>query len=74
MNDLSPQRLTFTPSDVGSIVKLHNSRQAKIISVIREYGEIYVVCGIDTDNKDVVYFWDVFGQSEIHQETIVEIL
>ena len=74
MNNPSQQRINFTPSYVGSIVRLHNSRQAKIISVIREYGEIYIVCEIDTDNKDVVYFWDSFGQSEDQSETIVEIL
>ncbi len=60
----------FTPKDVGRIAILANSDRVKILTVIREAGQLHSVYGTPLDNTDLIC-WDANGKSEISELNIV---
>ena len=60
----------FTPKDVGRIAILANSQRVKILTVIREAGELHSVYGTYPDRSDL-FCWDANGKSEIPELNIV---
>lgn len=60
----------FTPKDIGKIAILANFQRVKILTVIREAGELHSVYGVSTA-YDQLICWDSKGQSEIPELNIV---
>lgn len=63
----------FTHNDVGKIAVLANHERVKIISVIRESGQLHSVYGVKPEFSDLIV-WDSRGKSEIPELDIVMLL
>ena len=65
--------LHFSTKDIGKFVKLADGRVAKILTVIRESGNLHSVYGQIFNLNDIV-IWDPIGKSEIPEHNIIEII
>ena len=60
----------FSQKDVGKKVLLANSNTATIISVIKEYGGVCIICG---KQNDEFYIWNHAGKAELDHLNILAI-